>query len=343
MKLNRFMFNTIAVALILTGVGLLLPHQARAQNPPECFYNACSVGPICDLGQQYYSPGDFIYNQELSFPVGGLKIIPQPYYEEYKDFNCQADECLADVSDTTYCVSQIDDEIPAIRLCTAITLPYCDIRDCQRALSSSPYCEVGARRYCNSPALPPGWYQCYANRWGFPNPPITGDSGSCNSEPPHPVMGCNDGTVGVPGSGTWVNLPERPDDQSRCEEMLVELTAAMTPGYVKTYTPYLRDIWQNTVRGMEAVFTPFRTEIGKEIYDWPGESAINYEFAPYSGEGFANAGNPPQIHPGNDARIYFRYLGYIHCAKENLLQKLSSVFHDPPYVYYDARCDVELW
>lgn len=343
METEKIPIRSLFVTILLLGIRLMPPPQAWAQNPPECFYNACSVGPICDLGQQYYSPGDFVYNRELSFPVGELKIIPQPYYEEYKDFTCKADECLAGVSDTTYCNSQIDDEIPAIRICTAITLPYCDIRDCQRAPSDAPYCEVGARRYCDSPRYPPGWYQCYANAWGTPNPPVTGDSGACSSEPPHPIMGCHDGTVGVPGSGTWIDLPERPDEQGRCEEMLINLTAGMTPGYVKTYTPHLFDIWKNTVANTQAIFSIFRTQLDKPIYDWPGESSIAYDFTPYSGTGFAMAGFPPTIRPGVSASIYFRYLGYIHCAKENLLQKLSSVFHEPPYVYYDARCDVELW
>jgi len=43
------------------------------------------------------------------------------------------------------------------------------------------------------------------------------------------------------------------------------------------------------------------------------------------------------------AKIYFRYLGYIHCAKENLLNKLSPYLYEIPYVYYDARCNAKLW
>jgi len=345
-NLDKKMTKPFLVLGVVLAALLLSPApSAHAQAAQDCFYNACSVGPICDLGEQFYSPGDYVYNRQLTFPVAERKIIPQPYYEEYKDFTCRADECLEDVSDTTYCVSQIDDEIPAIRECTAIDLPYCDLGECQGGSSGSPYCDVGVRRYCDGDIYQlPGWYQCYSNGdWDIPNPPVTGDSGECRSEPLHPIMGCDDGAVGVPGSGTWVNLPERPAEQGRCEDMLVELTAGMTPGYIKTYTPYLSQIWNNTVASTQAIFSIFRTQIGKPVYDWPGESTITYNFTPYEGTGFATAGFPPMIHAGWDAKIYFRYLGYIHCAKENLLQKLSSVFHDPPYIYYDSRCDTELW
>lgn len=378
---SRLSFLIIAWSLAFTA--FLLPSPAQAQNPPECFYNACSVGPICDLGQQYYSPGDFVYNRELSFPVGELKFIPQTYYEEYKDFACKADECDSAYGDTWYCTSAIIGGVNGNRIqqCPnfAKDLPYCNLNDCQgnpycvssgclapgdlccgtsvfdtscfvtetRCVSSdSSYCDVGVRRYCDDISMVPGWYQCYSDgKWGFPSPPVTGDSGICHSEPqkePPPWMYCIGGELGVPGSGRWQDSPFE-FEQHRCEDVLVNLTAGMTPGYVKTYTPHLFDIWKNTVASTQAIFSIFRTQLDKEIYDWPGESSIAYDFDPFAGSGFAMAGYPPTIHPGAAAKIYFRYLGYIHCAKENLLQKLSSVFNDPPYVYYDARCDADLW
>ena len=121
--------------------------------------------------------------------------------------------------------------------------------------------------------------------------------------------------------------------------MLTPLKIAFTPGYVLTYSPYLRSIWENTVHQVQAVFTPFRTAIKKAIYDWPGESLIAYDYT----DQYAEAGAPPGTMPGSMAKIYFRYLGYIHCAKENLLNKLSPYLYEIPYVYYDARCNAKLW
>ncbi|MCH7951623.1 hypothetical protein IH980_02735 [Patescibacteria group bacterium] len=333
-KLSKLL---LVPALVIASVLLFHAPAAQAQDF-SVFYNACTVGPICDLCEQYYSPGDYVLDDVISFPAEEEKIIPHPYYEEYKDFTCKADECLVGVSDTTYCVSPTDDEIPAIRLCTAITLPNCNLNECQDSPSSSPYCDIGAVRFCDSSIYAlGGWHFCTTSGWD--PTAVGGTSGDCIAEPPHPIMGCDNGTVGVPGSGNWIDLPSRPNEQGRCEEMLEEIRVAFTPGYVKTYTPYLFDIWQNTVKHTAAIFTLFRTQIGAEIFDWPGESTIAYDFT----NDLAEAGFPPTIRPGWDAKIYFRYLGYIHCAKENLLQKLSSRLADTPYVYYDARCDAELW
>jgi hypothetical protein len=342
---------TIIIAFLSVAI---LANNAYAQQY-GAFYNACVRGPICDLGQQFYSPGDFVYDETIEFPAAELKIIPHPYYEEYRDFTCKADECLAGVSETTYCASGLDldpdnplatgpiGEIPAIRICTAITLPHCNLSYCQTNPTEPLYCEIGAIRPCDGNLYgPPGWYECtQGDGWVYIHPDYLVEpypTGECYDSP-HPVRRCFNGQLGVPGSGRWINREDRPDEQGRCEEMLTSVNAAFTPGHVQTYTPYLFDIWQNTVNNFQTIFTPFRTALSAETEDWPGESIISYDFT----NDFAEAGYPLTMHAGSDARIYFRYLGYIHCAKENLLQKLSSKFYQEPYVYYDARCDNELW
>lgn len=353
MELRKQIPTMVFTIIIVVSLAIALPARVSAQGTYDCFYNACSVGPICDLGQQFYSPGDFVFDKTLRFNVGERKIIPQPYYEEYKDFVCKADECDSAYGDTWYCTSAIigGTNVNRIQQCPnfAEDLPFCNLNACELAASSSPYCEVGAIRQCDEVGLNSWWYECTTGGWNliypFPVPVPGWPSGTCYSEPqkePPPWMYCLGGDLGVPGSGWWQDSPFE-FVQGRCEDMLVSLTAGMTPGYVKTYTPHLFDIWQNTVASTQAVFSIFRTQLDKEIYDWPGESSVAYDFDPFSGSGFAMAGYPPRIQPGSAARIYFRYLGYIHCAKENLLQKLSSMFDDPPYIYYDARCDVDLW
>ena len=337
-KLSKLL---LVPALVIVSALLLRAPVAQAQDF-SVFYNACTVGPICDLCEQYYSPGDYVLDDVISFPAEEEKIIPHPYYEEYKDFVCKADECDSAYGDTWYCTSAIpgagDDDVNRIQQCPNFPLPFCNINECQDSPSDPPYCDEGAIRFCDADIyMLPGWYECTTGGWEFiPFP--GGPSGACNAKPPIRWMYCIGGELGVPGSGRWEDSPFE-FEQGRCEEMLEEIRVAFTPGYVKTYTPYLFDIWQNTVKHTEAIFTLFRTQIGAEIFEWPGESTIAYDFT----NDLAEAGFPPTIRPGWDAKIYFRYLGYIHCAKENLLQKLSSRLADTPYVYYDARCDAELW
>jgi len=304
------------------------------------FYNACVRGDLCNLGQAYYSPGDYALDTSLNFIArhaisnpDNPKIVPQPYYEEYKDFVCQANECLSGVTDTTYCASgDVDGSEPsAIRRCP---FRYCRLSACQSSPSSpsdGEYCVQNARRDCDIY----GWGVCQNGSWV--STLSTGNSGACYPTP-YITKRCSGGIAGEPGSGSWTTLPGAAE-QGRCEEMLVPIKIAFTPGYVLTYTPYLRSIWENTVHQVQSIFTPFRTEIGKAIYDWPGESFIGYSYF----DDFAEAGAPPGTVPGSMAKIYFRYLGYIHCAKENLLNKLSPLLYDIPYVYYDARCNAELW
>jgi len=341
-NLDKKVTRPLLVLGVVSAVLLLSPApSAHAQAAQDCFYNACSVGTICDLGEQFYSPGDYVYNQELTFPVAERKLIPQPYYEEYKDFVCKADECDSDYGDTWYCTSAIigGTNVNRIQQCPNFAV-WCNLYDCQGSTSEPPYCDEGAVRFCDSDIYgAAGYYTCTGSGWSSGG---GGESGECRLEPLIPWYYCVGGSLGVPGSGRWQRSPFE-FEQGRCEDMLVELTAGMTPGYIKTYTPYLNQIWNNTVASAQAIFSIFRTQLDKPVYDWPGESTIAYTFTPYEGTGFATAGFPPMIHAGWDAKIYFRYLGYIHCAKENLLQKLSSVFHDPPYIYYDSRCDTELW
>lgn len=320
----------------------------------DCYYNACSIGPICDLGEQYYSPGDYILDKTLDFPVAEDKYIPQQYYDEYGDFTCAYEECDASYPSplnpgigeaSWWCASDIDDEEAAIRRCPNFPVPYCNLYMCQENPDpgDGSYCEVGAVRFCDSIYMW-GYHTCVGSSdWAIGG---TAKSGNCYDQPPVWFMECSDGTFGNPGSGNWQTYSayQYVVAVGRCEDLYADIKAAFTPGHILTYTPYLHSIWQNTVKRIQAIFTPFRKETDKEIYDWPGESTISYSFTDYDGTGYAEAGYPPTILPGSAAKIYFRYLGYIHCAKENLLQKLSSLLNpDYPYVYYDARCDAELW
>ena len=277
---NNTLPNTLNSLIIGVFLYALLAFASSPILAQDCFYNACTVGPICDLGPQYYSPGDFILDESIDFNVYEEKIIPQPYYEEYKDFVCKADECDSSYGDTWYCTSAIPggQNINRIQRCPnfAPELPNCRLWDCktQQNLWTTPYCDVGAVRTCDVGNMS-GWYECAADGvWSpiFDRTP-TEEGGECRADPPRgegPWMYCIGGQLGVPGSGRWENSPFE-FEQGRCEDMQAEITAAMTPGYVKTYTPYLFNVWQNTVKKTQAIFTPFRTQIDKEIYDWPGE------------------------------------------------------------------------
>lgn len=338
------------------------------ENPTDYYYNECERGELCNLGDQYYSIGDYVLDQALLFRAKhsiadppNPKIIPHPYYEEYKDFTCSYNECddsypSVDSSlfqeawngqESWWCSSAIDDEEAAIRRCPNFQIPYCDINECQTNPSDSPYCETGSIRLCDSDVYRlSGWYECTTGGWDliypFPVPVDGWPSGTCYAQLPAVFMQCTDGQEGDPGTGTWVqySLDQSTPEVGRCENTALDLKAAFTPGYVRTYTPYLRNIWENTVNHTEAIFTLFRTQINKGIYDWPGESFIGYDFP----DDYAEAGAPPAVNPGDRAKIYFRYLGFIHCSKENLLQKLAPLLNeDEPYVYYDARCNEELW
>lgn len=334
-----------------------------AENPTDYYYNACQRGELCNLGDQYYSIGDYVLDRELTFQAEhsiadppNPKIIPHPYYNDYWDYVCRLDRCDSNFPSSNrperdtqnwWCVTSGDDEPATVRPCPnfATTRPYCDLALCQENPGSSPYCDIDAIRYCDNVYITQGWYQCFESGWRLIYlsriyPP--GASGICRSQPLRyvPKMRC----VGTPGdifSGRWVQVPDDTPNQGRCINVNENLKPAFTPGYVRTNTPYLYSIWENTVNRTQAIFTPFRTRLDAGIYDWPGESYIRYDYT----DDFAEAGQPPLSPESADsAKIYFRYLGFIHCAKENLLQKLSSILNtDQPYVYYDARCNAELW
>jgi hypothetical protein len=349
-KLPTLFTNLLKPISLVALFFLLTNNPIKAQ---DCYFNACSTGPICDLGQQYYSPGDYVLNRTLRFPVAEDKYIPQTYYDEYKDFTCAYEECdpaypsplnpgIGEAS--WWCASDIDDEDAAIRRCPNFPIPYCNLSLCQSSPDpgDGPYCELGAVRYCNSPYMY-GYYTC--NSPGVWVVGGTAASGNCYDQLPAWYMICSNGSFGNPGSGYWeyYSSYQYVATVGRCEDLYADIIGAFTPGYILTYTPYLHSIWQNTVKRIQAIFTPFRTQF-EEIYDWPGESTITYDFTSDDGSGYALAGYPPTIVPGSAAKIYFRYLGFIHCAKENLLQKLSSLLNtDTPYVYYDSRCNAELW
>jgi hypothetical protein len=273
----------INLSLVLTLL-LFRSAEVKAQDPPVCHYNACSEGPLCYFGDTYYSPGDYIFDDTIDFYTAELKVVPQPYYEQYQNYICGLADCQSGASPTVYC------EDGAVRGC-GVCDPYDPYNPCD------PY-----------------------------NPYASGSPHRCTS------------------SGNWTEVPPDTPISGDCEEMLDTMKIAFTPGYIRTYTPYLFDIWRNTVDKTQAIFTPFRTVLDKPIFDWPGESTVTYEFEPLSGEGHAEGGLPPSMYPGWYTKFYFRYLGYIHCAKENLLQKISPILdRDHPYIYYDERCNVQLW
>jgi hypothetical protein len=351
--------SSVAPALLFAL--LLLWLRAPTVKAQDCFYNACAIGPICDLGEQYYSPGDYVINRSLEFPVAEDKYIPQKYYDEYRDFTCAYEICNSDYPSplnpgigeaSWWCASDIDDEEAAIRRCPNFPIPSCNLSNCQESPSEGTYCEIGSVRFCDTLYMW-GYHTCRGRGWV---PGGSAKTGNCFDEYLARFMKCMNGSFGRPGSGYWrlFSRNQYTEEVGRCEDLYADIKAAFTPGHVLTYTPYLHSIWQNTVRRIQAIFTPFRTEkkgsgywetySTDQIFDWPGESTITYSFTDYDGTGYAEAGYPPTIVPGSAAKIYFRYLGFIHCAKENLLQKLSSIIKtDYPYVYYDARCDEGLW
>lgn len=313
----------------------------------DCYYNPCEAGPFCDLGCQFYSPGDYVLDGKMEFYTADQKIIPHPYWEDYKDFTCRAEDCYDAPTDTWYCASDLlpdRPEDPAIRICTNKTFPHCDLTDINPTATGDIYCEVGAIRvdtlvgheYC-----PDGRWICTDNGWvctpDYPNDVPCWES-------PYPTCRCTGGTYDFLNSGTWDcdksnwDLPE----QGACEEMLEEMKIAFTPGYIQTSTPYLFQIHQNIIGKLQNIFSIFKLDFYRAP-DWPGETTLTYRFTSPDGLGWAEAGDPSQgIHYGSDAHIYFRYLGGIHCEKEKLLQRLSPLLNfDQPYIFYDPRCDYE--
>lgn len=314
-----------------------LPLKIMAQQ--QCYYNQCTQGPICELGCQFYSPGDYVQDSTLNFYTADEKIFYHPYWDEYKDFTCRAQDCFSAPTDTWYCASNLEpdrDGDPAVRRCTSLTFPNCE--------TGGEYCEVGSKRYLGwAEYCPGGFFECRDSGWAC-NPNYE-ESGPCWPSP-HPVCWCDDGAYDSLNSGTWMCdssvIPYDAPDSGACEEMLEQTQIGFSPGYVKTSTPYLFQIHQNIVGKVQSIFSLFKLGI-YDAPEWSGETTINYGFAPYEGRGWAEAGNPESpIHPGSDAHIYFRYLGGIHCEKEKLLKRLSPILNIGfPYVFYDLRCDYQ--
>ncbi len=332
----------------------------------DCYYNACSIGPMCDLGDQYYSPGDYVFNSEINFQAAELKYIPQPYYADYFEYICPGAECNSasmPTNDLTgpawYCTAPVvgvpaghppGTQVNRIQQCPDFASP-CSLSDCCTGgfgCQGGQYCdddwyltEPTVTRFCNQPYRY-GWHQCIGGSWV---PGGSSSTGSCRSDPFAPWMECvwdssqSGGQPNDPYNGNWFPSPFD-FEQGACEDLYEEIKVAMTPGYIHTYTPYLYEIWNNTVNNTQSIFTMFRTALSEPTFDWPGESRLSYRFT----DDYAEAGSPLDINPGSDARTYFRYLGYIHCAKENLLESISSrIPGSQPYIYYDERCNQQIW
>jgi hypothetical protein len=327
----------LIILALLTAFHIKKIEQVNAQFVPQCYYNACSAGPLCQLGCQFYSPGDYIIDSYMEFFTSELKYVPHPYWQEFRDFTCRMDECTSTAAtEYWYCASEIDGETPAVRYCDQFqTCAESDID------AGSEYCNLDAVRWSNgSLYTQSGWYTCTRSGW------VNGGSGAsgCCWSTPEPICRCTGGSFDSLNSGSWDCEDCYIESfQGRCEDMLDSYTIGFSPGSVITRTPYLFNIWGNVLAKTQSIFSLFRT-VYKTPKDWPGDTNLTYSFTPEQGEGWADAGTPDNMTPGYNARIYFRYLGYIHCVKENVLEKLSSILDDEnTYVYYDTRCDLQLW
>lgn len=131
-----------------------------------------------------------------------------------------------------------------------------------------------------------------------------------------------------PDCAVWVDTPNGGYwDDSNC---FFDINVRFSPTSLKTRTPFLAEITDLLTTGQYALFNLFRPE--SEIQaeppkNWPGVGFEAEESPQYSfSNGSAEAGLK---NPGSTAKYFYKYLGWIHCQKEQLLRRLT-----PFYSYY---------
>jgi hypothetical protein len=127
-----------------------------------------------------------------------------------------------------------------------------------------------------------------------------------------------------------------------------------SPTYLETKTPYLAQIMERLSTGPAALFNIFRTtqEIANDPPEnWPGLGYEDEENPIYSfSNGPAEAGLK---NDGDQAKYYYKYLGYLQCQKEKILARLLPAGHyqsfapecglgfTPPPTEFNGQCTGE--
>ncbi len=109
-------------------------------------------------------------------------------------------------------------------------------------------------------------------------------------------------------------------DDSNC---YYDQAVRFSPTSLETKTPYLHHIMDRLSTGPTALFNIFQNAIELEAdppQNWPGVGYEDEERPEYSfSGGSAEAGNK---NPGKPATFYYKYLGFIQCQKEKILERL---------------------
>lgn len=132
-----------------------------------------------------------------------------------------------------------------------------------------------------------------------------------------------------PNTGRRVQM----SDPSRCEKTV---EVKYSPNYLYTYTPHLNTIMDKLVSGEGALFSALFKLTGLELdqeppQNWPAYGMpLDYDYT----EGGAVAG----LSSDNQGKYFFKYLGYVHCIQERVLEKLQPFLLGTEYQYFSPEC-----
>ncbi|MEA3354925.1 MAG: hypothetical protein U9Q63_00355 [Patescibacteria group bacterium] len=140
-------------------------------------------------------------------------------------------------------------------------------------------------------------------------------------------------TINTPKKQYDPNCVDNQDNDSKC---YYEKKVRFSPASFQTLTPFVVEITDNLTTGKFALFNIFRSRAEIQANppeNWPGvgyedEKNPNYSFD----NGLAEAGNK---NPGNTAKYYYKYLGWVHCQKENLLARFHKA---DTYIPFAPEC-----
>ncbi|MBU1084959.1 hypothetical protein KKB06_01270 [Patescibacteria group bacterium] len=141
----------------------------------------------------------------------------------------------------------------------------------------------------------------------------------------------------APDCAVWVDDPNGGHwDESDCD---YTIPVRFSPTSFQTLTPFLAEITDRLTTGQFALFNIFRSS--EEIKanppeNWPGVGYEPEENPEYTPGDSAEAGLK---NPGNTAKYFYKYLGWVHCQKENLLARLSPA---NTYVPFADECNINI-
>ena len=119
-------------------------------------------------------------------------------------------------------------------------------------------------------------------------------------------------------------------DYSQCD---ATIDVRYSPNYLYTFTPHLDTIMEKLVTGPGALFKTFGVNQDQEKpKNWPAYGMpLNYSYT--EGSAFAGFVGTPQ------GKYYFKYLGYVHCLQDRVLERLQPFVTGKEYQYFSPECD----